>query len=198
MNQYCLKGELLHAIVTLPHYHPFEAHLHLEFLNFLTNFLTNFLATFQANLKALVLIFHANEGLSEDFRANGLSLSVAGLPGDAFADFDALTASDYKGRRARFVIAIMDEKFQTVVHAIERHFFIDTLDYALDPDLGGIITVGLEVETRRASRSRVRRYTPQDQTKEFAGDKAFEFVPYINSGVDVKWGKGGSFFPPVS
>lgn len=132
---------------------------------------------------------------SEDFRANGLSLSVAGLPGSAFTDFDALTASDYKGRRARFVIAIMNEKFQTVVHAIERHFFIDTLDYALDPDLGGIITVGLEVETRRASRSRVRRYTPQDQTKEFAGDKAFEFVPYINSGVDVKWGKGGSFFP---
>ena len=135
---------------------------------------------------------------SEDFRANGLSLSVAGLPGSAFTDFDGLTASDYKGRRARFVIGIMNEKFQTVVHAIERNFFIDTLDYALDPDLGGIITVGLEVETRRASRSRVRRYTPQDQEKEFAGDKAFEFVPYINSGVDVKWGKGGSFFPPVS
>jgi len=135
---------------------------------------------------------------SEDFRANGLSLSISGLPGAAFADFDALTASDYKGRRARFVIAIMDEKFQTVVQAIQRHFFIDTLDYALDPEVGGIITAGLENETRRASRSRVRRYTPQDQEKEFPGDRAFEFVPYINSGVDVKWGKGGSFFPPVS
>jgi hypothetical protein len=135
---------------------------------------------------------------SEDFRANGLQLSVAGLPGSAFADYDALTASDYKGRRARFVIAIMDSTFQTVIHAIERHFFIDTLDYALDPDLGGVISVGLEVETRRASRVKVRRYTPQDQEKEHPGDKAFEFVPYINSGVDVKWGKGGSFFPPVT
>ncbi len=135
---------------------------------------------------------------TEDFRSNGLQLSVQGLPVSVFADLDAMTASDYKGRRARFVIALMDSKFQTVIHAIQRHFFIDTLDYAIEPDIGCIITAALEVETRRASRIKVRRYTPQDQEKEFPGDKSFEFVPYINSGVDVKWGKGGSFFPPVT
>lgn len=131
---------------------------------------------------------------SQDFRANGLALTVAGLPGDAFANFDALTASDYKGRGARFVIAIMDSAFQTVVHAIPRNFSIDTVDYALDPDLGGVVTVNLEVETRRASRARVRRYTPQDQQAAYPGDKALEFVPYLNSGVEVKWGRGGAFF----
>lgn len=133
---------------------------------------------------------------SEDFRANGMTLSVSGLPSEAFADWDALTASDYKGQSARFVIAVMAEGFGTVLHAIERHFSMDTLDYSLDPELGGVVTVGLETEVRRASRSQVRRYTPQDQEKEFPGDKAFEFVPYINSGVEVKWGRGGSFFPP--
>jgi hypothetical protein len=131
---------------------------------------------------------------SSDFRANGLALTVAGLPGDAFTDFDAVTASDYKGRSARFIIAIMDNAFQTVVHAIQRNFSIDTVDYALDPELGGVVTVNLEVETRRASRSRVRRYTPQDQQAAFPGDKALEFVPYLNSGVEVKWGRGGAFF----
>ncbi len=135
---------------------------------------------------------------TEDFHANGLQLFIQGLPLSAFADLDAMTAADYKGRRARFVIALMNSKFQTVIHAIERHLFIDTLDYSIEPEIGCVISAGLEVETRRASRAKVRRYTPQDQEKEFTGDKAFEFVPYINSGVDVKWGKGGSFFPPVS
>jgi hypothetical protein len=131
---------------------------------------------------------------TEDFRANGMVLTVAGLPGAAFADFDALTASDYKGRRARFVMAIMEPNFRTVIHAIPRYFNIDTLDYSIDPDTGAAVTVGLEVETRRASRAKVRRYTPQDQEAAYPGDKAMEFVPFINSGVDVKWGKGGAFF----
>jgi len=133
---------------------------------------------------------------SEDFRSNGITLQLVGLPSEAFTDFDSLQASDYKGRRARLVTAIMTPDFRTVVHAIPRFYCIDTLDYEVDPDLGAVISVAIEVETRRASRARVRRYTPQDQEAEFPGDKAFEFVPYISSGVDVKWGKGGSFFPP--
>jgi len=133
---------------------------------------------------------------SEDFHANGLQLTVAGLPSSAFANFDALTPAQYKGCAARFVIAIMDAGFQTVVHAMPRYFTIDTVDYVLDPDSGAVVSVALEVETLRASRAKVRRYTPQDQEAEFAGDKAFEFVPYIASGVDVKWGKNGSFFKP--
>lgn len=135
---------------------------------------------------------------TEDFRANGLQLTVQGLPSSAFATIDALEAADYKGCRARFVIAIMDGDFQTVIHPIPRYFYIDTVDYALEPDIGGVCTVGLEVETRRASRAKVRRYTPQDQEREFPGDKAFEFVPYIASGVDIKWGSGGKFFPTGS
>jgi len=135
---------------------------------------------------------------SEDFRANGLNLTLAGLPKEAFTDFQSLAAEQYKGRPARFIIAIMDNAFQSVVHAIPRYFTIDTLDYELDADTGVTVTVALEVETRRASRARVRRYTPQDQESAFPGDKAFEFVPFISSGVDVKWGKGGSFFPPTS
>lgn len=131
---------------------------------------------------------------TEDFRANGLVLTVAGLPGDAFTDFDALTAADYKGRSARFIVAIMSANFRSVVHAIPRYFNIDTLDYSIAPDLGASVTAGLEVETRRASRKKVRRYTPQDQDAAHPGDKAFEFVPYINSGVEVKWGRGGAFF----
>jgi hypothetical protein len=136
---------------------------------------------------------------SEDFRANGVTLGLYGLPRSVYhTDFNSLTATDYKGRSARLVTAIMTPNFQTVVHPIPRYFSIDTLDYELDAETGASITVGLEVETRRASRARVRRYTPQDQALDFPGDTAFEFVPFITSGVDVKWGTGGVFFPPSS
>lgn len=131
---------------------------------------------------------------SEDFRANGLVLTLAGLPVSAFASIDALDAAAYKGCRARFVIAVMNGGFTSVIHPIQRFFSIDTLDYAIEAETGLSITVGLEVETRRASRSKVRRYSPHDLEAEFPGDKAFEFVPYINSGVETKWGRGGAFF----
>ena len=54
--------------------------------------------------------------------------------------------------------------------------------------------MALETEVRYGSRKSVRRYSDQDQKARFAGDRAFEFIAYINSGIEVKWGTSGSFF----
>ena len=131
---------------------------------------------------------------SEDFHANGLQLGIVGLPGDALRNVRLLTPDEYKGRAARFMLAVMSSDFQSVIWAHERNYFMDTLDYSFGGDSGGAVTIGLETETRYGSRRSIRRHSDQDQQSRFAGDLAFEFVPFINSGVEVKWGVGGAFF----
>lgn len=131
---------------------------------------------------------------SADFRANGLTVSIQGLPGAVLSGVDSLAATDYKGRPARVVVAFMDANFRTVLHAIPRYFVMDMVDYAVDPDEGAGVQIVLESELRRAVRQTVRRYSNQDQNDEFPDDKAFEFISYLNSGVEVKWGVGGAFF----
>lgn len=131
---------------------------------------------------------------SEDFHANGLELGIYGLPGDALRNVRGVRSSDYKGRPARFIFAFMDANFQNVIHSLQRFYFIDRVDYFVDPDNGAACVVALETEVRKASRATQRRYTDSDQKNEFPGDRGFEFVPYLNSGVEAKWGTKGSFF----
>jgi hypothetical protein len=131
---------------------------------------------------------------SEDFHANGLELGIYGLPGDALRNVRGLRSPDYKGRPAKFIFAFMDRSFQRVVHPLARYYFIDRVDYFVDPEKGSACVVALETEVRKASRSTQRRYTDADQKNEFPGDKGFEFVPYLNSGVEAKWGTKGAFF----
>ena len=131
---------------------------------------------------------------TEDFRANGLTLTLGGLPGQAIRDASLLSAADYKGRAARFIFAFMDSSFQEVKYVHERFYFVDTVDYVVDPERGAAVSVALETEVRRATRTSVRRYTDQDQRTDYPDDRTFEFTPYLNSGIDVRWGTGGAFF----
>lgn len=131
---------------------------------------------------------------SEDARANGLNLRLAGLPPDAFRGGTLLRADDYKGRRARFIIAVMDSTFTTVSEAFERFYGMDQLDYAVDPSEGGSADITLENELLLAARKRRRLYSNQDQQAEFSGDKGFEFMQFLSSGIEVKWGVEGAFF----
>lgn len=131
---------------------------------------------------------------SEDFHANGLKLTLGGLPGDVLRAVRVLKANEYKARPARFILAVMDETFQTVIHAIPRYYFMDILDYSYDAASGASVTMSLETEVRYGSRKSIRRHSDQDQKSEFPDDRAFEFVSYINSGVEVKWGTSGAFF----
>lgn len=131
---------------------------------------------------------------SEDDRANGLTLKMAGLPPNAFSGGTKLRAENYKGRKARVVLAVMDATFSTVTEAFPRVYGIDQMTYAVDPSEGGSVEVVLENELLLAARRRQRLYSNPDQQAEFAGDKGFEFMQYLSSGVEVKWGTSGAFF----
>lgn len=128
---------------------------------------------------------------SQDLRANGVTFTLAGIPTDALGG--TLAASNYKGRAARMIMALLDPETDEVVWQLDHHFFMDTLDYELNPE-SITVAIGLETEMRYLARTLVRRYTDQDQKQEFAGDRGLEFIPYLNSGVNVLWGSAGSFF----
>ena len=127
---------------------------------------------------------------SADVRANGLSIGVHGLP---VAEMRAgnLQASDYKGRPARFIFAVLQE--DQVLYAKPKYYYIDQLTYAISEGQGAV-QVSLEHETTVAARESVRRYSDADQNREYPGDKAFEHVAYLSSGVEIRWGAAGSTF----
>lgn len=131
---------------------------------------------------------------SEDFKANGIKLTLHGLPSTALRTAKHLTASDYKARPARLIIALMSPNFQNVIHSMSKYYFMDTVDYGIDPEIGITVEIQLETEVRYSSRQSIRRYSDQDQKIRHPNDKAFEYLSYINSGVEVKWGTEGSFF----
>lgn len=131
---------------------------------------------------------------ADDFRANGITLSLFGLPAAVLGKAPVLEPADYKGRSARFILAVFDPAFETVLHEHAGRYFIDQADYVFDPDAGLGLALRLETETRYGSRPSIRRYSGADQQAEHPGDLAFDFLAYLSSGVEVRWGTGGSFF----
>ena len=133
---------------------------------------------------------------SEDFRANGLTLEVAGVPAAAMRA-GTLTAAHYKERDARWIIAIMNDQ-DSVVWEKPLYFTIDVLTYAITSASGsgpiGVCRVNLEHEVTRAARINNRRYSHADQTEEFSGDLGFEHLAYLSSDAEVFWGTNGTTF----
>lgn len=133
---------------------------------------------------------------SQDLRANGLELSIA-IP---FADgapvprFQNVKPSDYKGRKARVILAFFSSDFSEVIHTMERRYFMDVLEYKINPQEGADLSLKIESELMAGGRRSVRRWTDAQQRDDHPGDLAFQFLSYLASGVEVKWGTGGAFF----
>lgn len=130
---------------------------------------------------------------SDDVRPNGLELEVLGLPVQAMRD-GTLRAPQYKGRGARWIFALVDpEQDPAVIYAKTMHYYMDTMDYVVTPEGGGV-RIALEHEVTAAARSSVRRYSHADQSAEYPGDKGFEYLAYLASGRSIRWGASGKFF----
>lgn len=129
---------------------------------------------------------------SQDFHANGLKLALMGLPSDAMRDLRRLRPEQYKGRPAQFYVWI--RRGNTMVHEITKYFFMDIVDYSANPETGGLVQIHLETEVRRATRSEVRRYTDASQKSFDPTDRSMEKMPYLASGVEIRWGSEGAFF----
>lgn len=132
---------------------------------------------------------------SQDLRANGIELSLY-LPmedGQPLARFEYIVPSQYKNRSARVIMAFFTAGFQSVVHAMERNYYMDTLDYEVGSE-GGRVTLRVESELLRGARKSVRRWTDEQQRTAHPDDKGLQYLSYLASGVEVKWGAAGKFF----
>lgn len=133
---------------------------------------------------------------SQDLRANGVSLSVT-IPhqeGRPVPRFQNVRASQYKNRPARVLVAFFDKSFTRVVHVLERRYFMDVLTYDVNPQEATMITLAIESELMTGAKRSVRRLTDEQQRDDYPDDLAFQFLSYLASGVEIKWGVDGAFF----
>jgi len=135
---------------------------------------------------------------SQELKANGVDMSIF-LPMDGGlqkprANFQDVSASEYKGLQAREITAFFDTEFQNVIHTIERRYAMDSLSYIVDPKQGASITLRCESELLSKGKRRVKRWTDTQQRNDHPGDLFFQFLSYLSSNVQVKWGTSGAFF----
>lgn len=133
---------------------------------------------------------------SQDLRANGLQLAIK-VPferGNPVPRFKNLRASEYKNRQARVIVAFFNEGFARVIHVLERRYFMDVLDYEINPTESALLTLKIESELMAGGRRSVRRWTDVQQRDTYPGDLSFQALNYISSGVEVRWGTEGALF----
>lgn len=133
---------------------------------------------------------------TQDLKANGLTLSVT-IPhsnGEPVPRFQNVRPEQYKNRPARTILAFFDEKFTTIVHSLERNYFMDVLSYSVDPSASSMITLNVESELMAGAKRSVKRLTDEQQRDDYPDDVAFQFLSYLSSGVEIKWGTAGAFF----
>lgn len=133
---------------------------------------------------------------SQDLSANGLTLSVTIPHEDGSPDprFQNVRPEQYKNRPARVIVAVFDENFSTVIHSLERRYAMDVLSYNVDPQSATVVSLSIESELMAGAKRTVRRLTDEQQRDDHPDDLAFQFLSYLASGVEVRWGTGGTFF----
>lgn len=139
----------------------------------------------------------STNGNTQELQANGIELEIS-LPlaqGAPLPQFQNVQPAQYKNRPARVVFAVMDEKFQNVIHSRERRYSMDVLDYNINPDSGSLISLTCESELLAAGKRNVRRYTNAEQQFRHPGDLFFQFLAWLSAGRQIFWGQEGVNLP---
>lgn len=118
---------------------------------------------------------------SSDIAAYGAKLTLTGIP--KYLVSTALS-EPYQGRHAKVKFGINAEGVYTAVTVFSGEMDQMGIQYGAET-----VTISLDVESRLIDldRSRVRRYTHEDQKKRFVDDRAFEFVTRLQD-ESLQWG----------
>jgi hypothetical protein len=121
-----------------------------------------------------------------DVQANGVALSLSGIPGDVVAESLAMCR---QGLPVTVSLGFMRDSGGVIASPVI--IFQGRMD-TVTVDEGGdtcMITISVESRLIDLKRPRVRRFTDDDQQRTSPGDKGFQYVPMVqdwNGG----WGSG--------
>jgi hypothetical protein len=110
---------------------------------------------------------------SAELRSYGITVSLSGIPRDVVSI--ALTQS-YQGRRATvWEVFLGSDGLPVADPTLIFRGRMDQMEISLGEE--GVVRVRLENRLADWERPRVRRYTAEDQEREYPGDLAFRFLP---------------------
>lgn len=123
---------------------------------------------------------------STEVRANGVRLSLSGV---SSALITKARDEDYQGRELKILLGAMDASNSVIDDPVVMFSgFMDTMTIN-DGGETAVISVTAENRLIEFEKTRVRRYTAEDQKIDYPNDKGLEFVAEMAE-KEIVWGRG--------
>lgn len=135
---------------------------------------------------------------SSELQANGLTVTLSGITEPLISK---ARDEDYQGRELKVLLGAMDDTNEVISNpVIVFSGFMDTMTIT-DSSETATIQVNVENKLIEFERTRVRRYTAEDQKIDYPTDKGLEFVADMQE-KEIVWGTasnnyGGAPIPPT-
>lgn len=122
---------------------------------------------------------------TQDLGASGVTLNLSGINGTEL--LDKALAEDYQGKTVTIRLGALDAQGAIITDPII--IFSGFMDVMSLNEGGGTAQIQLSVESSliRLDKTRVSRYTSQDQRAKHPSDKGFDYVTNI-ANKDITWG----------
>ena len=121
---------------------------------------------------------------TQSVESRGVNLSLSGIPSNLIAD---AMLQDYQGQVARIYFGTLTNGQLAVQPYLFLSGYMDVMNVLVD---GSTSTITLTIENRIADllRTKVTRYTNEDQIALFPNDLSLRFVDAIQSDKEILWG----------
>lgn len=122
---------------------------------------------------------------SADLAANGMNVTLSGITSPLITK---ARDEDYQGRELKILLGAMDSSNSVISSPVI--IFSGFMDTMTIQDAAETATISVTVENRliEFQRSRIRRYTAEDQKIDYPTDKGLEFVAEIAE-KEIVWGR---------
>ena len=124
---------------------------------------------------------------TSELQANGITVTLSGITDPLLAK---ARDEDYQGRELKVLLGAMDASNGVISTPV--NVFSGFMDTMAINDSSETATIQIAVENRLIGfeRTRVRRYTAEDQLIDFPNDKGLEFVADMAE-KEIVWGRSG-------
>lgn len=124
---------------------------------------------------------------TSELQANGITVTLSGITDPLL---EKARDEDYQGRELKVLLGAMDASNGVISTPV--NVFSGFMDTMVINDSSETATIQIAVENRLIGfeRTRVRRYTAEDQLIDFPNDKGLEFVADMAE-KEIVWGRSG-------